>query len=334
MKANKLIYAPALKEEFRCRVPLRDTRQLFLVDGTVQGGGTPLSFRLDAGEQLAQMLQIIAVRSAEGPRSLSFSDTFHFGSGSDGRILLCAHTFSLDPFETDEHVQIVLEENARAEFVVMQNEHNGARHETAYEITLAAGAALDMVFLSLHGGEIRNRLDIKMQGEGAVCNLSGLYLIDGAQRMDYDIRLTHAVPHCSSRQIVKGILDDDGRAHFDGLIRVEPGAQQTEAYQSNHNLLASATAKAYTRPQLEIYADDVKCSHGATIGRLDPDELFYMRSRGIPVSEARVLQQMAFANEVVEKISSPELRERMQNLVEKRLRGEFSRCRNCSKNCC
>ena len=152
--------------------------------------------------------------------------------------------------------------------------------------------------------------------------------------MDYDILLTHQVPHCHSNQVFKGILDNNGVAHFDGLIKVVPDAQKTEAYQANHNLLVSPTARAYTRPQLEIYADDVKCSHGATIGRLNPDELFYMRTRGIPVAEARLLQQVAFTNEVVEKISSPELRERMQVLVEKRLRGEFSRCQNCSKNCC
>ena len=334
MKANNLIFAPALKQEFRCRVPLKDTRQVFLVNGTVQGAGAPLAFRLEEGEQLPQMLQLIAIRSAEGPQDLSFSESFHFSRGSAGRIILCAHTFSLDPFKTVEHTTITLEEDAHAEFVVMQNEHNQADHETFYEITLAAGATLDMVFLSLHGGIIRNHIEARLQGEHASCNLSGLYLTDGDQRMDYDIRLTHEVPGCHSNQIFKGILDDRGLAHFDGLIRVVPDAQKTEAYQANHNLLVSPTARAYTRPQLEIYADDVKGSHGATIGRLNPDELFYMRTRGIPVAEARLLQQVAFTNEVVEKISSPELRERMQVLVEKRLRGEFSRCQNCSKNCC
>ena len=105
-----------------------------------------------------------------------------------------------------------------------------------------------------------------------------------------------------------------------GLIKVVPDAQQTEAYQANHNLLASETAKAYTQPQLEIYADDVKCSHGATIGRLNPDVLLYLRSRGIPQAEARLLQQMAFCNEVLEMITSSEIREKMQAMVENRLR--------------
>ena len=334
MKANNFIYAPALKQEFRCRVPLKDARQLFLVNGTVQGAGAPLALRLEEGEQMDRMLQIIGIRSADGPRELTFAESFHFGPRSSGRIIQCAHTFSLDLFKTVEQVKIMLEADARAEFVVMQNEHNQAEHETNYEIVLGPGASLDMVFLSLHGGVIRNRINARLEGEGSDCQLSGLYLTDGEQRMDYDILMTHQVPNCRSNQLFKSILDDWGIAHFDGLIKVVPDAQKTEAYQANHNLLISDTARAFTRPQLEIYADDVKCSHGATIGRLNPDELFYMRTRGIPAAEARLLQQMAFAYEVVEKISSPELRERMQVLVEKRLRGEFSRCQNCSKNCC
>ena len=334
MKVNNLIYAPALKQEFRCRVPLRDARQIFLVDGSVQGAGSPLAFRLEEGERLDKMLQIIGIRSEEGPRELEFEDTYHFGKGSSGKIIQCAHTFSLDLFKTSENVKITLEERASAEFVVMQNEHNQAVHETSYEISLAAGAELKMVFLSLHGGEIHNRIGVSLDGEHASCELAGLYLTDGDQKMDYDICLIHRVPSCRSNQLFKGILDDRGKARFDGLIKVVPDAQKSEAYQANHNLLVSSEAKAYTKPQLEIYADDVKCSHGATIGRLNPDELFYMRTRGIPAAEARLLQQMAFANEVVDKISSPELRERMQVLVEKRLRGEFLRCQNCSKNCC
>ena len=135
-------------------------------------------------------------------------------------------------------------------------------------------------------------------------------------------------------QMFKGILDDEGVTKFYGGIVVAQDAQHTEAFQANHNLLISDTAKAYSKPQLEIYADDVKCSHGATVGRLNEDELFYMRSRGIPVEEAKLLQQKAFAFEVLQHITSEELRARMDSLVEKRLRGEFSKCRNCSKNCC
>ena len=191
-----------------------------------------------------------------------------------------------------------------------------------FDIRLAAGATLDLVFLSLHGGGLRNRIRVSLDGEKAVCNLGGLSVADGEERMDYDIVLTHQVPGCRSNQLFKSILSDRSQARFDGLIKVVPDAQQTEAYQANHNLLCSEEAKAETKPQLEIYADDVKCSHGATVGRLNPDELFYLRSRGIPYEEAQLLQQLAFVAEVLERISDRELREKMAEMVEKRLRGK------------
>ena len=216
-------------------------------------------------------------------------------------------------------VRIAPEAGASAAYLVLQDAA-AQTCESDWEIVLPEGASLRMVFLSLNGALLRNRLRVSLQGRHAACELSGLCLADGSQEMDYDIVLTHEVPQCQSTQLFKNIVGGQAVTHFNGLIKVVPDAQQTEAYQANHNLLTSETAKAYTRPQLEIYADDVKCSHGATVGRLNPDELFYMRSRGIPQAEARLLQQLAFCNEVLEKIPSAGLREQMQQRVEERLR--------------
>ena len=216
-------------------------------------------------------------------------------------------------------VRIAPEAGASAAYLVLQDAA-AQTCESDWEIVLPEGASLRMVFLSLNGALLRNRLRVSLQGRHAACELSGLCLADGSQEMDYDIVLTHEVPQCQSTQLFKNIVGGQAVTHFNGLIKVVPDAQQTEAYQANHNLLTSETAKAYTRPQLEIYAADVKCSHGATIGRLNPDELFYMRSRGIPQAEARLLQQLAFCNEVLEKIPSAGLREQMQQRVEERLR--------------
>ena len=210
---------------------------------------------------------------------------------------------------------------AAAEYLVLQDEPDEAERQAVWEITLAAGASLRMMFLSLGAGTLRNRIRVSLAGHRADCDLSGLYLPCDRQEIAFDIQLDHNVPDCRSTQLFKSIVDDHAVARFFGLIKVVPDAQRTEAYQANHNLLISDEARAYTKPQLEIYADDVKCSHGATIGRLNPDELFYLRSRGITLSEARLLQQMAFTGEVLDRISSPELRERMYELVEKRLRG-------------
>ncbi len=321
MSRPEFIYAPALPDDFRCRVPLRETRQLYVVNGTVQGAGAPLSIRMEKGQAMDKMLQIIAIRNDEGPAELSFGESFHFAEGSAGRILHCSHTFAPTEFVTSEKVDITLERGASVEFTVMQHEHSRASHETLFNISLSEGASLNLVVITLNGGKVVNRINSALNGKHADCRLSGLYLTGGSQKADTSVELTHSVPDCSSNQLFKGILDQEGRTSFYGLIRVVPDAQRTEAYQANHNLLLSDSARAITQPQLEIYADDVKCSHGATVGKLREDELFYMRTRGIPDSEARILQQMAFAYEVLERIYSPELRDRLLSLVERRLRG-------------
>jgi Fe-S cluster assembly protein SufD len=216
-------------------------------------------------------------------------------------------------------LRIALEAGAFAEYLVLQDTAD-REVEMAYDISLAEGASLRMVFLSLDGKLLRNRVNVSLEGRHASCDLSGLYLPRETQEMAFDIRMDHLVPECHSTQLFKSIVDEQAVARFFGLIKVVPDAQKTEAYQANHNLLLSEAARAYTKPQLEIYADDVKCSHGATVGRLNEDELFYMRSRGISLPEARLLQQMAFTGEVLEKIASPEWREKMLARVEERLR--------------
>ena len=219
----------------------------------------------------------------------------------------------------DGRFSLLLEAGAVAEFLVLQDFPAGSSVETFFDIHLAREASLDLVFLSLRGDSIRNRIVAELDGERARCRLGGLSLPDGTQQMDYDVRLSHRVSACSSSQLFKSIVAGRGTARFDGLIYVAASAQKTEAYQASHNLLSGDAARAHTRPQLEIYADDVKCSHGATVGRLNPDELFYMRTRGTPLKEAQLLQQMAFAGEVLEMISDAALRESLRSRVEKRL---------------
>ena len=145
--------------------------------------------------------------------------------------------------------------------------------------------------------------------------------------------LTMPCPNCTSNQLFKGILDDDATGSFNGKILVQKDAQKTLAYQKNNNILLSSAARMNTKPHLEIYADDVKCSHGATVGQLDMEAMFYLRSRGIGEKEARHLLMYAFANEIVSKISIPVLKDRIIELVDKRLRGELSRCNNCDIRC-
>ena len=176
----------------------------------------------------------------------------------------------------------------------------------AWDITVGSGASYSLAIVALPGGDGAIGCDIAVQfeGEGGDCLLKGLYLAGGAANVNIKVNIVHNYPNCTSRQLFKGIVSGQARTGFSGLIKVPEKCIGTEAYQENHNLLLSDDCRAQSMPQLEIYADDVKCSHGATFGRLDGDELFYLRSRGIPESEARRLQMVAFAGEVPEETVS------------------------------
>lgn len=329
---NNYIYIPdkSQHEEFRCRVPLQDTEQVFVVDGK----GEKQGLILGKGEILPQMLQVIAVRSSQAQEDLSYSTDYVLAERAQAKVLLCSHTLSMEDFTTHETVNVDLGEGAVLDMVVMQNEHNKSKHSTSFKVQMAQGAVFNLNVITLHGGEISNEIEVNLNGKGGECCVNGLYLADGQQRVSTKVNIFHNVPECHSSQLFKGILDGESRTSFSGKIYVAKDAQKTEAYQANNNLLASKTAKAYTQPHLEIYADDVKCSHGATVGSLNEDELFYMRSRGIAKDEAKLLQQQAFAYAVLEKVGNENLRERLHSLLESRLRGEFSECANCSKHCC
>jgi Fe-S cluster assembly protein SufD len=188
--------------------------------------------------------------------------------------------------------------------------------------------------ITFNAGYVGNHIRVNLNAPFAETRLYGLYLVDKQQHCDNQIKVSHNATDCKSFQLYKGILDDEAKAGFHGHVVVQPDAQRTNAYQTNRNILLTDKAVVNTKPFLEIYADDVQCSHGATVGRLDEDELFYMRTRGITADEARLLQQMAFAYEVLERITSSELRERVLSLVEGRLRGDFATCKGCTKNCC
>lgn len=173
-------------------------------------------------------------------------------------------------------------------------------------IEVQSGQRKDMVLLVYPGVSCDVKLDVRLAGEGAEANIYGAYICGGEERVKIAVDMHHDLPHCNSRQLFKGIAGGTSKVDFYGKIIVAQDAQRTEAYQENHNLLLSDGAKVDTKPQLEIYADDVKCSHGATIGRLNEEEQFYMRSRGITLEDARVLQMISFIAPVLENIPEDE----------------------------
>ena len=229
--------------------------------------------------------------------------------------------------------EIHIGEGARMEFYRLQGLDTPARHLTQTRIIMQRDAQLRMNTVTLGGGHVRNQVEIRMQGEGCTVEADGLYLMDREQQCDNYIFVEHATPHCHSRELYKGILDDAARARFNGHVLVQDGAVKTEAYQTNRNILLTDKAHVDTRPFLEIYNDDVKCSHGSTIGQLDEQALFYLMTRGISRRTAVTMLSYAFCDEVIRQIAPPRLREVVEDMVKKRLHGELTSCAECAISC-
>ena len=188
------------------------------------------------------------------------------------------------------------------------------------QIDIPAGERRDVILLIYPGVSCELAFDVRLMGEGAEANLYGAYVCAGQEKVKIAVDMHHDFPHCNSRQLFKGIAGGLSKVDFYGKIIVAKDAQRTEAYQENHNLLLSDGAKVDTKPQLEIYADDVMCSHGATIGRLNEEEQFYMRSRGITLEDAKVLQMISFIAPVLENIPDAEQREKIAGEFEEAIR--------------
>jgi len=222
---------------------------------------------------------------------------------------------------TNAVTEILAEPDAKVAHVKIQSEGPEGWHVATVAGFQERGATLVSHNVSLGGALARNDIGSKLAGEGAECRLYGLYVADGAQHVDNHTWLDHAKPHCPSWEMYKGVLAGTSRAVFNGRIIVREGAQKTDAKQSNKNLILEDSAKVYTRPQLEIYANDVKCTHGATIGRLDDESLFYLRTRGIGGEEARNILIRAFADDLIDNIPVPELRAPLSDALHARLEG-------------
>jgi len=216
--------------------------------------------------------------------------------------------------------------NAVIDHYKVQQESREAFHMALFQIHQERDANVRSHTVTTGGALVRNDTGVVLDGEGGHCTLNGLYVVNGKQLVDNHMRVEHAQPHCDSYELFKGILDDEARAVFSGRIHVHPGAQKTDAKQSNRNLLLSKGALVNSNPQLEIFADDVKCTHGSTVGQLDAEAIFYLRSRGIGEEAARSLLTYAFASDIVERIKVAPVREELAEFLFTRLpKGEIVR---------
>jgi Fe-S cluster assembly protein SufD len=224
---------------------------------------------------------------------------------------------------TNAMVDLVLEDGARCRHYKVQREGARASHIATTSVDLGPNSVYDTTTINLGAALSRHDINVTMDHEGASCSVDGLYMVDGNQHTDTHSVIDHRQPHCSSHQLYKGILDGKSRAVFNGKVFVRHGAQKTDAQQTNKNLLLSNDAQIDTKPQLEIYADDVKCTHGAAIGQIDEDMMFYLESRGINPVLAKNMLTYGFAEEVIEKIKIESIKRELDEAVLNRLHSEF-----------
>lgn len=251
---------------------------------------------------------------------------------AQARLLVCDHSIDNVRFLATEVVEIFAGQGASLDYYDLEESSENTARFASFHVKQSAASNVLLNGITLNNGLTRNNYCVELNGEHAQANLCGMSILDKKQRLDTRLHITHAAPRCTSNELFKNVLNGRSAGSFSGRILVKEGAQGTVAYQTNRNLCATREARMYSKPQLEIYADDVKCTHGMTTGQLDENALFYLRSRGIPKDEARTMLSIAFTADVVDSIRLESLRDRLHKLVEKRFRGELSHCSSC-RNC-
>lgn len=249
--------------------------------------------------------------------------------GAEVKFLFCDHAADDRRFLATQVIEAYVGENAKLDLYCLEETHNKNTRVSNVYIQQQANSRVNHNVITLHNGVTRNKLNLDMVGEGAECSCNGCVIADKKQHVDNNTLITHHVSHCTSNELYKYVLDEESTGAFAGRVLVKKDAQKTVSQMTNQNLTATKQARMYTQPMLEIYADDVKCAHGSTVGQLNDAALFYMQQRGISKKEARLLLQNAFINEVIDHMELEPLRDRLHYLVEKRFRGELNKCEGC-----
>lgn len=281
------------------------------------------------GVKVERTIQVINILRADVDLMVNRRVLVIMEEGAELRLLFCDHAADDRHFLATQVTEAFVGANASLELYCMEETHNKNVRVSNLYVEQQRDSRMHHNIITLHNGTTRNRADVALVGEGAECVLNGCVIADKHQTVDNNTLIVHQAAHCSSRQLYKYVLNDQATGAFAGKVLVQPGAQQTESAMTNQNLCATREARMFTQPMLEIYADDVKCSHGSTVGQLNDAALFYMQQRGISRHEALLLLQTAFVNEVIDQMQLGPLRDRLHYLVDKRFRGELSKCEGC-----
>ena len=302
------------------RHPFVTLNTAFIEDGAV--------VRVSGGARIPDPIHLVFLSTGNGgqpfvthPRNLIL-----VGAGSECSVVEHYVGVGEASYFSNPVTEVAVGENANLDHYRLQEEGPAAHHVSTLEIRQESNSVARTMSADLGGRLTRNDLNVFLGGQGADAALDGIFVVSGEQLVDNHTRIEHAAPHCGSREIYKGILGGRSRGVFRGRIVVHPGAQKTDSVQTNNNLLLSDRALVNTKPQLEIYADEVKCTHGATIGQLDQEAIFYMRSRGIDEAMARSILTYGFAEDVIRRVRLAGLRDRLSSLLFDRLpQGSFLR---------
>ncbi len=248
---------------------------------------------------------------------------------AEANVIITDRAASQSRFLTNQVIEVLMHDGSHLSLYDVEETHLLCTRYNSVFVRQGRDSSLHHTSLTLFNGHSRNCLDVQLQGEGSEVTANGCVIADKMQRVDNNTLIDHQVPCCQSSELYKYVLDDSAVGAFAGKVLVREGAQKTVSKETNANLCATSSARMYSQPMLEIYADDVQCSHGSTVGQMDEAALFYMRQRGIDEKEARLLLKAAFITEVIETIPLESLRDRLHVVVDKRLRGELSKCEGC-----
>ncbi len=252
--------------------------------------------------------------------------------GAEVKILVCDHALDNVRFFASRLTEAFVGANAHLDYYTLESTHDGTAQLSQLFVSQDTNSRTTIDVVGLHNGHTRNHIEVDLNAENAETWLGGMVTASDRQKCDNFTVIRHRAPRCTSNELFKYMLDGQSEGAFAGRILVEKDAQHTAAYQTNRNICLTKEARMHAKPQLEIYADDVKCGHGATTGQLDENALFYMRTRGIGLAEARMLLLLAFTSDILDHIAVEAVRDRLRMMVEQRLRGGESTCKNCTAN--
>lgn len=283
---------------------------------------------------LEKPLQLVNILNATVPVMVNRRILIVLEENAHAKMLVCDHTQNQEiDFLNTQVIEVFAGKNSSFDLYDLEESGERTHRVSSLWAKQEEGSNLLVNGITLVNGHTRNDYSIEVAGEHCETHLYGMAIAGNKQHIDNHTEIMHNAGHCSSNELFKYILEDKARGAFCGRIKVEPNAPKIEAYQGNRNICMSPEAKMYTKPQLEIYTDDVKCSHGSTIGQLDQDAIFYMQARGISKNEARMLLMQAFMADVIATVRMDSLKDRLRHLVDKRLYGKLALCKQCSSDC-